>query len=310
MKSLFACSLLLTLAAAPPAATPDALSDAEKAKIDAALPVKAAVKPKRARKMLILNANVREDGRRPTIEPAMLGGNYALIEMGKRTGAYTAVFTTDVESLRPENLKQYDALCFNNTQGVITKDEGLRQSLLDFVARGKGFVAFHAGGAATFVQYPKYDQFPPFGEMVGGYEDGGHPWSPTDTIRLRVEDPKNPINAVFQGQDFTMQHQVMQFRKGYSRENLHVLLSIDVDKSDYDPKRRRVLPERQVDKDFPMAWIKTYHKGRVFYSVFGHNADINWNETMLKFHLAGIQYALGDLKADATPSARLAAKRK
>jgi len=310
MKRILTYSILLALASAPSAARAAELSAADKEKIDQALPAKATVKPKRARKLLLLNVNVRDDGRRPTIEPAMAGGNYAIIGMGKKTGAYTTVFTTDVESLRPENLKQYDAICFNNTQGVITTDKALRESLLAYVASGKGFVAFHAGGAATFVQYPKYDQFPPFGEMVGGYEDGGHPWGPQDTIRIHVEDPKNPVNAVFKGQDFTIQHQVMQFRAPYSREKLHVLLSIDVEKSDYDPKRRRVLPERQLDKDFPMSWIKTYRKGRVFYSVFGHNADINWNPTILQHHLAGIQYALGDLKADATPSAKLAAKRK
>jgi type 1 glutamine amidotransferase len=268
------------------------------------LPAKASVKPKRPRKMLLLNANVRDDGRRPTIEPAMPYLNHAITGMGSRTGAYSTVFSTDVESLRPENLKQFDAICFNDTTGVITNDPALRQSLLDFVASGKGFVAFHSGGAATFVQYPKYDQFPPFGEMVGGYEDGGHPWSPQDTIRIRVEDPKNPVNAVFKGQDFTMQHQVMQFRKPFSRENLRVLLSIDVDKSDYDPVRRRVLPERRVDRDFPMSWIKPYHKGRVFYTVFGHNADIAWNPPMLVHFLAGIQYALGDLKANDSPSAK------
>ena len=302
--------ILLALAVAPFSSRAADLSAEDKEKIDQALPAKASVKPKRPRKMLILNANVRDDGRRPTIEPAMIGNNYALIEMGKRTGAYTPVFSTDVESLRADNLKQFDAICFNNTQGVITKDNALRESLLAFVASGKGFVAFHAGAAATFVQFPVYNQYPPFGEMVGGYEDGGHPWGPNDTIHLRVEDPKNPINAVFKGQDFAMQHQVMQFRHGYSREKVHVLLSIDVDKSDYDPVKRRVLPERREDKDFPMAWIKRYHKGRVFYSVYGHNADINWNATIQTFHLAGIQYALGDLKADDTPSAKLAAKRK
>ena len=72
----------------PPA--PAELTADEKAKIDQALPTKASVKPKRPRKMLILNANVRDDGRRPTIDPAMIGTNYALIEMGKRTGAYDA----------------------------------------------------------------------------------------------------------------------------------------------------------------------------------------------------------------------------
>ena len=310
MKRLSVYPLLLTLAAAPIAGRAAELTAEEKARIDEALPAKASARPKGARKMLLLNRNVRDDGRRPIIEPSMPYMNYAIEVMGARTGAYTTVFSTDVESLRPENLKQFDAICFNNTTGVITYDQGLRESLLAFVANGKGFVAFHAGGAATFVQYPKYDQFPPFGDMVGGYEDGGHPWTPQDTIRIHVEDPKNPVNAAFQGQDFTIKHQVMQFRAPFSRENLHVLLSIDVDKSDYDPVRRRVLKERRVDRDFPMSWIKLYHKGRVYYTVFGHNEDIAWNPTLLKHFLAGIQYALGDLKADTTPSAKLAAKRK
>jgi hypothetical protein len=310
MECIVACSILVALAAAPFAPTVTELTPADKEKIDQALPSKAQAKPKRPRKMLLLNKNVRDDGRRPTIEPSMPYMNYALVEMGKRTGAYTTVFSTDVESLRPENLKQFDAICFNNTTGVITYDPVLRQSLLDFVAGGKGFVAFHAGGAATFVQYPKYDQFPPFGDMVGGYEDGGHPWSPQDTIRIRIEDPKNPVNAAFKGQDFTIKHQVMQFRAPFSRNNLHVLLSIDVDQSDYDPQRRRVLKERQADRDFPMSWIKLYHKGRVFYTVFGHNEDIAWNPVLLKHFLAGIQYALGDLKADARPGTKPPAPRK
>ena len=59
-----------------------------------------------------------------------------------------------------------------------------------------------------------------------------------------------------------------------------------------------------------MSWIKTYHKGRVFYTVFGANPPSFWNPELLQHYLAGIQYALGDLKADATPSAKLAAKRK
>jgi hypothetical protein len=304
MKRLHAYLILLALAAAPFVAPAAELTPAEKETIDKALPAKAPARPKRPRKLLLLNANVRDDGRRPMIEPSMPYGNYAIEAMGKRTGAYTTVFTTNVEDLRADYLKQFDALCFNNTTGVITKDQSLRESLLAYVAGGKGFVAFHAGGAATFVQYPKYDQFPAFGEMVGGYEDGGHPWSPNDTIRIHIEDPKNPINAAFKGQDFSIQHQVMQFRAPFSRKNLHVLMSIDVEKSDYDPKRRRVLKERQVDKDFPMAWIKTYHKGRVFYSVFGHNADVCWNPPMLEHFLAGIQYALGDLKANDKPSAK------
>jgi type 1 glutamine amidotransferase len=42
----------------------------------------------------------------------------------------------------------------------------------------------------------------------------------------------------------------------------------------------------------------------VFYSSLGHREEIYWNPTILRFYLDGIQFALGDLEADATPSKR------
>ena len=306
MKRLIPCLILSAVAAAPFTVRGAELSAADIEKIDQALPARAPAQPQRPRKLLLLNVNVRDDGRRPTIEASIPYGNYAIETMGTKTGAYTTVFSTDIRSLAPENLKQFDGICFNNTTGVLTTDQALRDSLLSFVANGKGFVAFHGGGGATFVQYPVYDQFPAFGEMLGGYESGGHPWGPRETIYIRVEDPENRVNAAFNGEEFAFQDQVYQFQEPYSRENLHVLLSINLDKSDFDPTRRHFLPERLADKDFPMAWIKPYHKGRVFYSVFGHNPSTFWNPMMLEHFLAGIQYAMGDLEADDTPSAEIA----
>jgi hypothetical protein len=310
MNPIRTCSIVLAVGAAAIAARGAGLSVADRAKIDAALPAKAPARSKRARQLLILNVNVADPGRRPDIHDSIPHGNYAIEAMGKKTGAYTAVLSTDIEALRPDNLKHFDAICFNNTTGVLTNDPRLRESLLSFVANGKGFVAFHAGGGATFVQYPKYDQFPAFGEMVGGYENGGHPWQPRDTVYVRVEDPGNPVNAAFQGQEFPIQDQIFQFQEPYSREKLHVLLSIDLEKSDFDPSKRRFWPARLADKDFPVAWIKTYHRGRVYYSVLGHSPAMFWNPSLLQHFLAGIQYALGDLKADATPTARLASGNK
>jgi type 1 glutamine amidotransferase len=204
MTRLFACAITLALGAAPVASRAAELSAADKEKIDMALPAKAPARPHAPRKLLILNVNVNDPGCRPDIHASIPHGNYAIQALGERTGAYTAVLSTDIQSLRPENLKQFDALCFNNTTGVLTNDEALRDSLLSFVASGKGFVAFHAGGGATFVQYPRYDQFPRFGEMLGGYENGGHPWQPQDTMYIRVEDPGNPVNAAFAGQEFSI----------------------------------------------------------------------------------------------------------
>ena len=45
-------------------------------------------------------------------------------------------------------------------------------------------------------------------------------------------------------------------------------------------------------------------QGRVFYTSLGHNAHLFWNPPIVQHIFDGIQYALGDLEADATPQAR------
>lgn len=281
------------------------LTPEQKQQIEAALPKKAPARPKKPRRLLVSNLCMR-DGRAIRGHPSIAAGNYALEQMGRRTGAYEAVFSNDVEMFRPEKIIQFDAICFNNTQGVLFDDPELKKSLLGFVTGGHGFVGFHAA-VVSFVQYPKYDFWPSFGRMLGGTENGGHPWMPNDAFTVKVDDPKSPLNRAFKGKGFEITEEVFQFQEPALRERLHVLLSIDMDKS---VPKRAVLPIRQQDKDFPMSWIRTEGKGRVFYSALGHNAQIFWNAPLLAHFLAGIQYALGDLKADATPSAKLVSRRK
>jgi hypothetical protein len=271
----------------------------QKQKIDAAIPKKAPAKPRKPRRMLVSSLTMR-DGK-PILGhsgTAIAPAGYAVEQMGKRTGAYEAVLSNDVEMFRPEKIKQFDAICFANTVGVLFEDAELKQSLLGFISGGKGFVGIH-DAIATFVQYPKYDQWPAFGQMLGGTENGGHPWN-GEKLVIRIDDPKNPVNAAFRGQSFEVVEQAFQLQEPSFRDRLRVLLSIDVDQTGLSPKRR-ILPQRKEDKDFPVSWIRAHGKGRVFYSTVGHFDYIYWNAPLLEHFLAGIQYALGDLKADDTP---------
>ncbi len=280
----------------------------QKQKVDDAVPAKAVAKPRSARRLLVSNLVMRDGqpwrGSSYATNPA---ANYAIGEMGKRTGAYEAVFSDDIEMFRPDRIKQFDALCFLNTGGVLFEDPELKKSLLAFIAGGKGFVGIH-DAIATFVQYPKYDQWPPFGQMLGDTENGGHPWD-GESMTVKVEDPASPLNAVFHGEEFQIADQAFQFQEPTLRDHLHVLLSIDVEKTGFSAKHR-ILPVRMADKDFPVTWIRAYEKGRVFYSSLGHGAPVFWNAPLLEHFLAGIQYALGDLEADSTPSAKLPAAKK
>ena len=132
--------------------------------------------------------------------------------MGKLTGAYEAVFSDDIEMFRPANIKQFDAICFNNTLGVLLDNPELRASLLGFVESGEGFVGIH-DAIATFVQYPKCkNQWPKFGPLLGGTENGGHPWN-GEVMTMKIEDPSNPINAAFGGKDFQIADQAFQLQE-------------------------------------------------------------------------------------------------
>src|SRR3989339_14289 len=106
-------------------------------RIENALPGKASVAPLRKRKLLIVNLNVR-DGRQMKRGHASIPlGNYAIKRMGEKTGAYEAVFSNDTLIFQPEYLAQFDAICFNNTVGVLFGDPGTRKGLLEFIYCGK-----------------------------------------------------------------------------------------------------------------------------------------------------------------------------
>ena len=62
------------------------------------------------------------------------------------------------------------------------------------------------------------------------------------------------------------------------------------------------------DNDYGMVWIRSYGKGRVFNIGLGHRPEFYEAPKMQQMMFAGIQFVLGDLEADTTPSAKLAKK--
>ena len=284
----------------PSVAFGQALTPEQRQAIGAAVPARARATPARPRRLLVMTLQMRNG--KPVEGPsfaALPAQNYALELMGRRTGAFEAVVSNDIEMFRPGRIDQFDAICFCNSLGVLFDDPELRTSLMNFVAGGKGIVGIH-DALATFVQWPQYDQWPEFGQMLGGTENGGHPWD--GEMAIKVDDSRSPLTAMFESAAFTVRDQAFQLQEPTLRDRLHVLLSIDADRM--APPRRPFFPTRREDRDFPMSWIKPHGKGRVFFSAFGHSDFTFWNPQMLAHFLAGIQYALGDLPADERPLKR------
>jgi hypothetical protein len=82
-----------------------------------------------------------------------------------------------------------------------------------------------------------------------------------------------------------------------------VLLSIDMSKTKVQGQPRG--NTTRADNDYALAWVRQYGRGRVFYTTFAHNPYMFWDPKMLQFYLAATQFALGDLQAPTTPSAKL-----
>jgi uncharacterized protein len=274
---------------------------AETQKILAALPDKPEVAPQKPRKLLVF---YRTDGFPHSSIPYF---NKMLVELGKKTGAFTATLSQSYDDLSAESLKQYDAVYFNNTCRMKTP-ENVKAALQEFVKSGKGFAGNHGAG-------DNWHDWPEGMEMIG-CKFVCHPYG---RIQVKLDDPQSPLNAVFGGKSFPYQDEIYAFTEPYSRAKLRVLLSIDYANSPDVPKAEAKLKERaaapgakqgdkdfavaaRADHDYAIAWIRRWGEGRVFYCSLGHVHSVTWDPAIVRFNLAGIQYALGDLKADDAPS--------
>lgn len=282
---LFCLSLLFVFTAAQGVWAenqPPTLSEQDVQKIKDALPEKVTVPVTKPKKILIFwrcEGFFHKDG--------IAAGNKAFELMGEKTGAFTTVTSDDMSMFDPDKLKEFDAVIFNNTTRLSFKDPVHRQALLDFVNNGKGVVGTHSS-VDNFYTWPE-------GAALMGALFAGHPWGEAP---VKLDDPTHPLAKAFDGKGFWIRDEMYKMRDPYSRESLRVLLSFDMS------KLKEGAPTRE-DKDNPIAWIHEVGKGRVFYCSLGHNRRIFQDPTVLQFYLDGIQYALGDLKADATPSAKL-----
>ncbi|MCK4874100.1 MAG: ThuA domain-containing protein [Phycisphaerales bacterium] len=270
--SLTACLLLM----APGADAADIPDDAIN-RIEQALPDAPTVQPSEPRTILIFSLC---KGYRHGSIPY---GVHAFTRLGERTGAYTAIVSEDTAMFTRENLARFDAIIFNNSTGALFTDPQLKQNLIDFVKQGGGIVGIHAA-TDCFYDWPEY------GEMMGAYFHG-HPWH--EQVTLKLDDADHPVNAVFQGEPFVITDEIYQFKEPYSRDRLHVLLSLDAAATDMEKDGIH-----RADGDFAVSWVRAYGKGRVFYCSLGHRNEIFWNPTVLQHYLDGIQFAIGDLPGD------------
>jgi type 1 glutamine amidotransferase len=197
-------------------------------------------------------------------------------QLGERSGAFEATVTQDCSIISKEGLKPFDVVVFYTTGELPISDEQ-KAAFMNFIKSGKGFVGIHSA-TDTFYKWPEY------GEMIGGYFDQ-HPWH--KEVSVKVEDTKNPATKHL-GSSFIITDEIYQ-HKNFSRQNVQVLLSLDVTSVDLNAKN-----VHRTDKDFALAWCRKYGKGRVFYTALGHRPEV-WQDERFQNHLLGaLRWAWGE----------------
>ena len=268
-----------------PGRVPRELSPADVARIEAALPDSATAIPKKPRRILVFwrcEGFFHGSG--------IAGGNRALQLLGQKTEAFSADLSDEYSSLDRENLAKYDAVVLNNNTRLKLPGPAQKQALLDFVHGGKGLVGIHAA-TDNFYDWPEG------AAMLGGLFDG-HPWGGSGTWAFKLDEPNHLLCRAFAGKGFKLKDEIYQFKAPYTRSDRRVLLTLDLSDPATGGVTRGV---KRTDKDFAVAWVKNVGKGRVFYCSLGHAANVFMEPAILQFYLDGIQFAIGDLQADASP---------
>lgn len=176
-------------------------------------------------------------------------------------------YTSDLEDINLENLKNYDALLLYANYHEPEFPEmpaAVEEALVTYVEEGGGFVPLHSA-SGNFRDSERYI------DLVGGaflsHETG--------TFRTRIAEPDHEIMQGFDGfasWDETYVHQK------HNEEN------------------RTVLSYRDEE---PWTWIRTQGEGRVFYTAWGHDERTWQNPGFHDLLERGIRWAAGqDVQAE------------
>ncbi len=175
----------------------------------------------------------------------------AVIHATLQQAGIDASLVDDKEILTAPALRSFDVLVFGTgftrtsrqPDGSLAREPDLtpeqEEGLFNFVAGGKGLVGMH--GTAWWIGGRAVD-------LIGGHANW-HPPGLTFTVNIAERD-----------------HPTMQGIDDFEVED-------EIYISAHEPQLQILATAEWHGKAHPMAWVKSYGKGRVFYTTLGHTAE-------------------------------------
>lgn len=181
----------------------------------------------------------------------------------------TVTLTDDKTILTSPDLHRF-AVCVFGTgftrsvrqdDGTVRREPDLtpaqEEGLLQFVAGGKGLVGIH--GTAWWIGGRAVD-------LIGGHAN----WHPPGLIfTVNIDDSQHPITQALT--DFEVEDEI--YISAYAPD-LHILASA-----------------QWHGRSHPLAWVKPYGQGRVFYTALGHGPGTFERPAMQQLITQGVRWA-------------------
>jgi type 1 glutamine amidotransferase len=245
---------------------------------------------------------VKREGGKPSYSERVLSALAA-------THRLELTFSKDGSLFSPDYLARFDVFVFYTSGDLFAVgDDGQppltpagKQALLDAIAGGKGFVGLHSAGD-TFHTFETGGGNPadrshrytnhgaasdPYILMLGG-EFINH--GAQQVAKARVVDPAFPGCG---GMGPVLEVKEEWYSQKEFASNLHVLLVMETEGMEGVDYQR---------PPYPLAWARTFGRGRVWYNAMGHREDIWDNPAFQAMLIGGIEWAGGRLQAEATPN--------
>jgi type 1 glutamine amidotransferase len=200
----------------------------------------------------------------------------ALQKLGQENG-FAVDASDDSAVMTEENLKQYDALIFSNSNNEVFDNDAQKLAFQRYIQAGGGFVGIHIASGTE----RKWDWF---AQMVGG-RFLRHP--KLQAFDIKVMDADHPatefLPPVWKWEDEC-------YFQTHLNPDIHVLLAADL--NTVEDNKMAEYPGNTFGHYFPLSWYHEFDGGYQWYTALGHKSEYYSNPDFLQHLLGGISWVL------------------
>ncbi|WKN42582.1 DUF6807 family protein [Tunicatimonas pelagia] len=193
---------------------------------------------------------------------------------------FEVIASEDPAQFTTENLQQYDALIFSNTNNDVFDTPKQEQAFKQYMQSGGRFVAIHSTCGSE-------RDWPWFWRNLGG-KFVRH--APIQDFNVKVVDKTHP-STYFLPEIWSIKEDECYYLNQLN-PNIHVLVASDL--TTVEDGKKSEYPGEIFGDTFPTTWCHTTDGGRQWYTSLGHRPEHYSDPIFMKHILGGIRWVLSD----------------